>query len=256
MVKRMYESGDHVLNYTIIEYLGKNRYECVCNECGRTAIKRTESLKRTPCPHHINICDRRIAMIFRGMKQRCYNPKHYAYKHYGGRGITICDEWLEMPRAFVEWCHENDWAPGLQIDRIDNNKGYSPSNCRIVSVKINANNKRTSINLTVGNLTMTLAQWSEYLNIPYSAITSFYKRCGKQRTINRIANGWFNYKQNRSYITDKAIEVDGILDTRKGWCRRLKRNASYVTELISRHGEKEAIRRITEQWEAIKKNEQ
>ena len=59
------------------------------------------------------------------MKQRCYNIKHHMHKNYGGRGITICKEWLQNRRSFIDWALQNGYMKGLSIDRINNNIGYS-----------------------------------------------------------------------------------------------------------------------------------
>ncbi len=75
---------------------------------------------------------------------RCYNPKHDNYKYYGGRGITVCDEWRNNNRAFVVWGLANGWRPGLEIDRIDNDKGYSPDNCHFVTRQQNVRNSSAS----------------------------------------------------------------------------------------------------------------
>ena len=76
------------------------------------------------------------------MKQRCHYPKHDNYPHYGGRGIRVCDEWLASFEAFCEWALKNGYQPGFQLDRIDNEKGYSPDNCRFVTPSANQLNKR------------------------------------------------------------------------------------------------------------------
>jgi hypothetical protein len=75
-----------------------------------------------------------------GMKQRCSNSKHIGYKHYGLKGITICDQWKNDFVSFMNWCVSNGWVKGLSIDRIDSNKGYCPENCRIVSLSENSKN--------------------------------------------------------------------------------------------------------------------
>lgn len=83
------------------------------------------------------------------MKERCYNPNAHYYKNYGGRGISICDEWRNDPIAFIQWGEKHGYQKGLQIDRIDNDGNYEPSNCRFVTPKENNNNKRNNILLEV-----------------------------------------------------------------------------------------------------------
>jgi hypothetical protein len=75
------------------------------------------------------------------MKYRCYNKTRSNYHNYGGRGITVCDEWLNSFDVFFSWAIKAGWKQGLYIDRIDNNKGYCPENCRFVSSKISCRNK-------------------------------------------------------------------------------------------------------------------
>ena len=65
--------------------------------------------------------------IYWGMRNRCENPNVSSYKYYGGRGISVCEEWHD-PRAFGKWAEENGYEQGLSIERIDVNKGYCPSN--------------------------------------------------------------------------------------------------------------------------------
>lgn len=80
---------------------------------------------------------------WQGMKQRCLNPKNPKYPRYGGRGITVHKEWLEIT-DFQKWAVSNGWKPGLTIDRIDNDGNYCPENCRWVSVSENSRKKRTT----------------------------------------------------------------------------------------------------------------
>lgn len=76
------------------------------------------------------LCGSRIYNIFMDMKKRCYNSNCLGFKNYGGRGIFICDEWLRNVEKFYNWSLENGYADNLSIDRINNDKGYSPDNCR------------------------------------------------------------------------------------------------------------------------------
>lgn len=75
------------------------------------------------------------------IKQRCLNKNCKAYKRYGGRGITICNEWIHSPEVFMSWARLNGYSERLQIDRIDNNKGYYPGNCRFVTSAENMRNQ-------------------------------------------------------------------------------------------------------------------
>jgi len=83
---------------------------------------------------------KRLRSIKKDIKKRCYNKNSKRYHKYGGRGITICDEWLNDRTAFFLWSLANGYADNLSIDRIDNNKGYSPDNCRWVDSNIQMQN--------------------------------------------------------------------------------------------------------------------
>ena len=78
--------------------------------------------------------------IWADMKYRCCNENHHAYKNYGGREITVCDEWMN-PKSFIDWCLENGWKKGLEIDRRDNDGNYCPENCRFITHKENSDNR-------------------------------------------------------------------------------------------------------------------
>lgn len=72
-----------------------------------------------------------------GMKQRCFNDKHASYKNYGGKGVTICKEWLD-PSVFIKWALDNKWKLGMSVDRTDNSGNYEPSNCTIMTKSENS----------------------------------------------------------------------------------------------------------------------
>lgn len=99
--------------------------------------------------------------VWHGMKVRCSNKNSQNYKIYGGRGISVCKEWTESFGSFRDWAEVNGYGKGLQIDRIDVNGNYEPSNCRWVTPKVNGNNRRDNVLMTAFGETMTMKMWSE-----------------------------------------------------------------------------------------------
>lgn len=114
--------------------------------------------------------------VWNGIKQRCYNPNNKSYDNYGGRGIKVCDEWCNDFQAFYNWSMDNGYQDGLQIDRIDNNKGYSPDNCRWVNRYTNNNNRRNNILFTYNGVTQSLMAWCRHFNISYKTCMTRYYR--------------------------------------------------------------------------------
>lgn len=88
--------------------------------------------------------------VWRGLKERCYNINHEAYNNYGGRGIRVSEEWLNDFKVFYDWCIDNGYEKGLQVDRIDNDERYSPKNCRLVTPRKNSLNRRKRSTNTTG----------------------------------------------------------------------------------------------------------
>lgn len=126
----------------------------------------------------------RLYCIYIGMKKRCYNPNNNAYKYYGGRGIKICDEWLENYLNFKSWALNNGYTEKLTIDRIDVNGDYEPSNCRWVTMKVQANNKTDSVYIDYNGKSQTLRQWCDELNLDYKLMVErFYSPYWKDKTI-------------------------------------------------------------------------
>ena len=105
------------------------------------------------------------------MKQRCCNKNDKNYKNYGGRGITVCDEWNDFEN-FKNWALLNGYEQGLQLDRIDNNKGYSPDNCRWCKASVNNHNRRNTAKIDG----IPLTDFAEIHNLTYSHIHYIYYR--------------------------------------------------------------------------------
>ncbi|MCK4786848.1 MAG: hypothetical protein KAV87_24020 [Desulfobacteraceae bacterium] len=103
--------------------------------------------------------------VLRGMKARCYNKNAINYERYGGRGITVCNEWRTNSILFIQWATVAGWKKGLQIDRIDNNGNYEPSNCQFVTPKVNSQNRRSTVLINTGTFIGTLGEIAEMIGI-------------------------------------------------------------------------------------------
>lgn len=124
----------------------------------------------------------RLYCIYYNMKNRCANPNHPRYKNYGARGITICEEWSKDFMTFYNWAMANGYKDNLSIDRIDNNSGYSPDNCRWVDVTVQNNNTRRSLFIVIEGVKHTLKQWYKIYNpdIGYDSLRERYHKEGFQ----------------------------------------------------------------------------
>lgn len=122
------------------------------------------------------LSDSRIYKIFSGMKGRCLNPNNDFYKNYGGRGITICDEWLNF-EIFYKWAINNGYRENLTIERVDVNKGYCPENCTWITMDEQKRNTTVSKKITFNGKTQTLRQWSAEIGIHSSTLCHRFK-CG------------------------------------------------------------------------------
>jgi hypothetical protein len=111
-----------------------------------------------------------IYRVWACMKQRCYYEKADNYCNYGGRGITVCGEWRNDPKCFYDWMVANGWRVGLQIDRIDNEKNYCPENCRLVTPKENAFNRRDTIRVEKDGKWYSLKNYCETFGLKYEPI--------------------------------------------------------------------------------------
>ena len=159
---------------------GKHKkYECLCS-CGKTAYVLKEYLtsgrqkscgclkKENGITTHGEI-HTRLYRIWGNMCNRCTNPSNPAWHNYGDRGIKVCDDWLRYEN-FRDWANSSGYTENVTIDRIDNNKGYSPDNCRWADLITQANNKRNNHIIEYNGTSMTIAEWAVETGIPYKTL--------------------------------------------------------------------------------------
>lgn len=145
--------------------LRKGQYSCGCAKNKRISEKLTKHGKTNT----------KLFGIWTHMLERCYKQYHKSYKDYGGRGISVCNEWKNNFMNFYNWAMENGFdetADFMQctLDRIDVNGNYEPNNCRFVSMKEQCNNRRNSRFLEYSGEAHTVSQWAELIGISYSAL--------------------------------------------------------------------------------------
>lgn len=140
-------------------------------ECGKEYVVVGASLRRgraQPCRCMAHgMCNTPTYIAWQDMKNRCLNSACRAYKNYGGRGITVCEQWMDFRSFFADMGVRPD---GTELDRIDNNAGYSAKNCRWISRKINNRNKRTTVLLSCLGRTQCLKDWAIELGIHPSSL--------------------------------------------------------------------------------------
>jgi hypothetical protein len=118
------------------------------------------------------------------MNQRCNNPRNPNYKNYGGRGIFICEEWLDF-EIFKNWSLENGYSEILSIDRINNNSGYNPKNCRWTDRKTQNNNTRRTILTEVNGEILTISQIAKKYSLKHKTISERYRHGHRQNNLIR-----------------------------------------------------------------------
>ena len=107
----------------------------------------------------------KLKWLYQNMVKRCHDPRSHRFCDYGGRGITVCDEWIKNRYYFYDWCLKNGFKEGFQIDRKNNDGPYSPENCKFSTRIEQANNTRKSRFLEWNGKTQTVAQWARDLNV-------------------------------------------------------------------------------------------
>lgn len=158
----------------------KRRFFHICKcRCGTLRLINETNLRSPSLNKTCNQCtgdeygpvkNPNIYYSFMAMKSRCYDPNNIGWYLYGGRGIRICQEWLDDPKVFCRWAIENGWDAGLSIERIDVNGSYEPGNCKWANNKEQARNQRRNKMVTLNGVTRCIAEWAEVLSLDSSVI--------------------------------------------------------------------------------------
>lgn len=203
-------SGQRFGRLTVIERAdsskGKTKWLCKC-ECGKETVVFASNLTRgiaksCGCLRNEVTSKRRtihgqrrsrLYNIWEQMKGRCTRSTHPFYRLYGGRGITICEEWKDSFKPFHDWATANGYADNLTIDRIDTNGNYCPENCRWADMVTQANNTSRNHLLEYNGEVHTLAEWSKLTGINYMSLKT------------RIRRGWSVERA----LTERANKKDG-----------------------------------------------
>lgn len=130
----------------------------------------------------------RLHGVWANMKNRCYNSNYNEFENYGGRGISVCEEWMEYPQ-FKEWALRSGYDEFASrgeytLDRIDVNGNYCPENCRFVNMFVQANNKQNNIRIEYNGETYSLSELSQILNKPYDFL--YYRLITKKLSLEDI----------------------------------------------------------------------
>ena len=157
-------------------------WKCLC-DCGKV-ISRTSSNLLNAKTKYPKSCGcyiesmkthnkgTRLHSIWSNMKQRCNNSNSPVFYRYGGRGIKVCDEWDRCFDSFKKWATGNGYSDSLTLDRINNDKGYSPDNCRWVDMRTQCNNTGRNHYITWNGESHTMTEWSRILGINYGTLKS------------------------------------------------------------------------------------
>lgn len=185
-----------VLEKTNIKFGSTYKYKCRC-ECGtekNIAIHHLVNGSTVSCgcwrkercgdfSRKHGKRNSRLYVIWRDMKARCSNSKTPNSRFYFQKGITVCDDWKNSFEEFYDWATSNGYNEDLTLDRIDNSKGYTPTNCRWVTPKEQAHNRTNNVYATLGEKTMICEDWDRYFRRS-SSYTS--QRLKKGKTIKEL----------------------------------------------------------------------
>lgn len=166
---------------------GHTYWLCKC-DCGRECYSlpsriKDQSMRSCGCSKYKNhfikhgMTNTRLYKTWQDMKSRCFRRANKDYMLYGGRGITVCKEWLHDFQTFHDWAIVNGYENPLEIDRINTNGNYEPSNCRFATRKEQTNNTRSNRFLSYNGEVHTMSEWCDKLGFSYTVVRSRLNQC-------------------------------------------------------------------------------
>lgn len=192
-------TGQRFGKLTVVEFTGKTVpgrgaiWKCKC-DCGNYREVATNHLNYgqiTMCEdcvksdrqmRALNVVKTRnkrnkLRSVWNTIKYRCFNPDCVVYKHYGGRGITMCDEWVNDYKCFHEWAISHGYSEGMTIERIDVNGNYSPENCRFISMREQTYNRRDSRRIIYNGIKIPVGLIAHELGIDCQSFVLCLNHC-------------------------------------------------------------------------------
>lgn len=170
--RRLYVEGrckcGDIRGYALRFLINGNTKSCGC--------ERYENMLKAVAIHRLS--KHPLYSVYRDMVRRCCNSNTKSYHNYGGRGISVCKEWLDDVFSFRSWAILNGYEKGLQIDRIDNEGNYQPSNCRFVTREVNIRNTRRNVYVEAFGERKTLTDWADDIRceVGVETLRSRYRR--------------------------------------------------------------------------------
>lgn len=201
------KQGDKFGKWTIIEEIAPKiisnkprrmfRCQCECGNIGEVQLSCLRNGHSTSCgceqKKRVSAANTKHGLekhplynTWKNIKKRCNYINASEYENYGGRGISVCEEWSNNFQSFYNWAINNGWSKELTIDRIDTNGNYCPENCRWANVETQMNNMTKNHYIEYNGDTYTLSTLSKHLSIPYNIVRYRLSNC--KWTVEQLIN--------------------------------------------------------------------
>lgn len=195
-IKKQNERG--VVYCETLRIVNKNKlFRCYCPNCNQAfEMWASDFYRGSPCKcvYQLKADNKRLYSIWINMKTRCYNLKTPLFKNYGGRGISVCDEWRYDFNTFCRWALANGYSDNLSIDRINNDLGYSPDNCRWATMREQNRNRSVTLMFDCSGEAKTLKEICDTYGLNYKTEHTRLSRYG--------------HDAEQRYL-DKYVELEG-----------------------------------------------